>query len=156
VPYYYPIGLRGSTGTVSMSSARAIGFAVGGAKDVNNFRENIHNNYLPVITDLSYEGLFYDYFFDTGDQQQDNDKKELFCPSYSIAITKNPLQENKEHYMTVGLNSNLNEDTFKRSPMNLLVCIDKSGSMASPFNRYHYDQHHSKRYVAVLYARERE
>ena len=65
-----------------------------------------------------------------------------------MAITKNPLQEDKEqqsceYYMTVGLNSNLNENTFKRNQMNLLICIDASGSMSSPFNRYHYDGHRS-------------
>jgi Ca-activated chloride channel family protein len=123
---------------------------------VNNFRENIRNDYLPVITDLSYEGLFYDYFFDTGNQQQESDKEKLFCPSYSMAITKNPLQKNKEqqlceYYMTVGLNSNLNEDTFKRSPMNLVICIDASGSMSSQFNRYHYDGRHAKTYVHMSF-----
>ncbi|CAF1060158.1 unnamed protein product [Adineta steineri] len=113
-------------------------------KDVNNFRENIQNNYLPIITDLSYEGIFNDYFFDTGnEQQQREDNQNLFCPSYSMAITKNPLQQSDEYYMTVGLNSNLTEDTFKRSPMNLLICVDVSGSMSSPFNRYHHDKHHS-------------
>jgi Ca-activated chloride channel family protein len=116
---------------------------------VNNFRENIENNYLPVVTDLSYEGLFYDYFFDTGDQKEENnEEKALFYPSYSMAFTKDPFEEeeqSREYYMTVGLNSNLNEDTYKRSPMNLLVCIDISGSMGSPFNRYHYDKHRSKR-----------
>ncbi|CAF3295024.1 unnamed protein product [Rotaria sp. Silwood2] len=130
------------------SGVPTLGFAVGGAKDVNNFRENIQNNYLPIITDLSYEGLFNDYFFDTGNQQDDSNEKELFCPSYSMAITKNPLQENieqpsYEYYMTVGLNSNLNENTFKRNPMNLLICIDASGSMSSSFNHYHYDRHRS-------------
>ncbi|CAF1027043.1 unnamed protein product [Adineta steineri] len=60
-----------------------------------------------------------------------------------MAITKNPLEQSHEYYMTVGLNSNLTEDTFKRSPMNLLICVDVSGSMSSPFNRYHYDKHHS-------------
>jgi Ca-activated chloride channel homolog len=69
-----------------------------------------------------------------------------------MAITKNPLQEtieqhSYEYYMTVGLNSNLNENTFKRNPMNLLICIDASGSMSSPFNRYHYDRHRSNTYV---------
>ncbi len=49
--------------------------------------------------------------------------------------------------MTVGLNSNLNEDTYKRNPMNLLVCIDRSGSMGSAFNRYHYDKHQTRRFV---------
>ncbi|CAF3832775.1 unnamed protein product [Rotaria sp. Silwood1] len=126
----------------------ALGFAVGGAKDVNNFRQNIQNNYLPIITDISYEGLFNDYFFDTGNQHEDNDKKQLFCPSYSMAVTKNPLQmineqQLYEYYMTVGLNSNLNEETFKRNPMNLVICVDISGSMSSPFNRYHYDGRHS-------------
>jgi len=66
-----------------------------------------------------------------------------------MAFTKNPLQNNEEqqvseYYMTVGLNSNLNEETYKRSPMNLLICIDRSGSMSSAFNRYHYDQHQKK------------
>ncbi|CAF2269302.1 unnamed protein product [Rotaria magnacalcarata] len=121
------------------SGPRALGFAVGGAKDVNNFRENIKNNYLPVITDISYEGLFNDYFFDTGNQHESTDEKQLFCPSYSMAITKNPLQQTYEYYMTVGLNSNLTEETYTRNPMNLVICIDNSGSMSSPFNRYHYD-----------------
>ncbi|CAF3040187.1 unnamed protein product [Rotaria sp. Silwood2] len=120
-----------------------LGFTVGGAKDINNFRMNIQNNYLPVITDVSYEGLFNDYFFATGDQQEDTDRKQLFCPSYSIAVTKNPLkiineQELHEYYMTVGLNSNLNEETYKRNCMNLAICIDISGSMSSPFDRYYY------------------
>ncbi|CAF3915166.1 unnamed protein product [Rotaria sordida] len=132
-----------------ISIAPRLGFAVGGAKDVNNFRENIQNNYLPSITDLSYEGLFNDYFFDTGDQQENSNKGNLFCPSYSMAITKNPLAEDKEeqsyeYYMTVGLNSNLNKNTFKPNPINLLICIDTSGSMSSSFNRYHYDQHRLK------------
>ncbi|CAF4243400.1 unnamed protein product [Rotaria sp. Silwood2] len=141
-----------------ISTVPRLGFSVGGAKDVNNFRENIQNNYLPIITDLSYEGLFNDYFFNTGNQQEDSNDKKLFCPSYTMAITKNPLQEDKEqqsceYYMTVGLNSNLNENTFKRNPMNLLICIDASGSMSSPFNRYHYDRRRSNKYVD---KRERE
>ena len=46
-----------------------LGFSVGGAKDITNFRENIRNNYLPLPSDITYEGLFYDYFFDTGKQE---------------------------------------------------------------------------------------
>lgn len=133
----------------AMRRPAAIGFSVGGAKDVNNFRENITNNYLPVVTDLSYEGIFYDYFFDTGNEEKKNEEQQaLFYPSYSLAYTSNPFeveQATREYYMTVGLNSNLNEETFKRNPMNLLVCIDISGSMGSPFDRYHYDRSQSNR-----------
>ncbi|CAF4793192.1 unnamed protein product, partial [Rotaria sp. Silwood1] len=55
----------GFFGGCFQGSRARLGFAVGGAKDVNNFRENIQNNYIPVVTDISYEGLFNDYFFDT-------------------------------------------------------------------------------------------
>jgi Ca-activated chloride channel family protein len=37
----------------------------GGAQDIENFRENIEAGYLPLPTDLSFEGLAKDYFFDT-------------------------------------------------------------------------------------------
>ena len=68
-----------------------------------------------------------------------------------MAFTKNPFEKDNneqtvsEYYMTVGLNSNLNEDTYKRHPMKLLICIDKSGSMSSSFTQYHYDKRDLKR-----------
>lgn len=125
--FFSPVGLRGHSG---------------GAKDVNSFRENIQKNFLPTITNMSYEGVFYDYFFDTAaqEEQEKTESKNLFCPSYSMATVKDSEDETCEFYMTVGLNSNLDEATFQRNPMNLLVCIDTSGSMSSPFNRYHYDR----------------
>ncbi|CAF3854705.1 unnamed protein product, partial [Rotaria sp. Silwood1] len=95
----------GFFGGCFQGSRARLGFAVGGAKDVNNFRENIQNNYIPVVTDISYEGLFNDYFFDTGNQQQDTTKQQLFCPSYSMAITKNLLQEKNEEQFTTEENT---------------------------------------------------
>ena len=66
---------------------------MGGAKDINNFRENIKQDYLPLPTDVTYEGLFYDYYFDTGAAQE---CKKLFCPSYSYArLYWIPYQESR-------------------------------------------------------------
>ena len=70
------------------SADAGVGFSAGGAKDINSFRDNIENGYLPMPADLQYEGLFYDYYFDTG-QTQDCD--DLFCPSYSTAVSEDPL-----------------------------------------------------------------
>lgn len=121
----------------SWSSGESIGFAVGGAQDINNFRENIANEFLPLHTDITYEGLFYDYYFDTGSVTQECEK--LFCPSYSYAISKDPFSNNDEYYLSVGLNSGLKESDFQRKNLNLVVVLDISGSMNSPFNKYHYD-----------------
>jgi Ca-activated chloride channel homolog len=118
-------------------SDEALGFSVGGAKDINNFRQNIENKYLPLSTDITYEGLYYDYYFDTG---QSKACEQLFCPSYSYAVTKDPISSKDDYYLSVGLNSNLKESDFKRKKLNLVIVLDMSGSMSSPFNKYYYDQ----------------
>ena len=77
-------------------SGSAIGLSAGGAKDINNFRENIKCGFIPQKTDITMEGIFYDYYFDTAadhHKQQSNynsnsrlnDELEnsLFYPSYS-------------------------------------------------------------------------
>lgn len=116
--------------------SNSLGFAVGGAKDINNFRDNIKNNYLPLPTDITYEGLFYDYYFDTG-MTKESDK--LFSPSYTSAITKDPISGNNDYYLSVGLNSNIKAEDFKRKKLNLVVVLDISGSMNETFNSYYYD-----------------
>ena len=133
-------GIRNSSSGSSYGAAMDggnIGFSTGGAKDINNFRENIKNGYFPIFTDITYNGLFYDYTFDTG---QSDESKDLFSPSYSLAVSKDPISKQDELYMTVGLNSNIKESDFKRKKLNLVVVLDISGSMGSPFNRYYYDQ----------------
>lgn len=114
----------------------SLGFSVGGSKDINSFRENIKNNYLPLASAITAEGLFYDYYFDTG-KSQDCDK--LFCPSYQYAISKDPISGKEDYYLTVGLNSNLKAEEFARKKLNLVVVLDVSGSMGSPFDQYYYD-----------------
>ncbi len=121
--------------SVAMDSAN-IGFSVGGAKDINNFRENIKNGYFPISTDITYNGLFYDYSFDTGMPAKSD---ELFSPAYSVAVSKDPVSGKLEYYMTVGLNSNIKESDFARKKLNLVVVLDISGSMSSSFNSYYYD-----------------
>ena len=76
-----------------MESASYLGYSVGGAKDIENFRENIENGYFPISTDVTYNGIFYDYMFDTGmlDENRTGDEP-LFFPSYSTAILKCKLQ----------------------------------------------------------------
>ena len=115
----------------------SIGFSVGGAKDANNFYKNIDNNYLPKIDSITYEGVFYDHYFDTGKKDS---CKNLFCPDYSTAVRKNIYTGKDEHFITVGLNSNIQKSDFKRKKLNIVVVLDISGSMGSSFNQYYYDK----------------
>ena len=140
------IGSITDQGRASME--RNIGFAVGGAKDIENFRENIKRNYLPIPTDITYEGLFYDYYFDTGNtaaiETHSSNRERLFYPSYSCAIARNPISSETEYFLSVGLNSDIRDSDFARKKLNLVVVLDVSGSMGSSFNRYYYDQFRKK------------
>lgn len=130
----------GAPAPMAMESAIGganLGFSVGGAKDIGNFRENIENGFLPIPTDITYEGLFYDYFFDTGQQET---CEKLFCPSFSTAVSSDPFTNEEEYYLSVGLNSGIKEEDFKRKKLNLVIVLDISGSMGSPFNQYYYDR----------------
>ncbi|PID76833.1 MAG: hypothetical protein CSB24_04585 [Deltaproteobacteria bacterium] len=120
---------------------RKLGFAVGGAKDTGNFRQNIKENFLPKYHSITYEGLFYEYYFDTGIGQGSCD--ELFCPSYTRAVTPDLFSGEADYYLSVGLNSGLTEESFSRKKLNLVVVVDISGSMGSSFDEYYYDRANS-------------
>lgn len=120
-----------------ISESNTIGLAVGGAKDINNFRENINNEYLPTPSDITHEGVFYDYAFDTGLQEE---CAELFCPSYTTAVSRDPYSSSTEYFLSVGLNSGIRQEDFKRKKLNLVIVLDISGSMSSSFDRYYYDK----------------
>lgn len=126
---------------------RKLDYSVGGAKDINNFRENIKEGFLPLLTDITYEGLFYDYFFDTG-QTEVCDK--LFCPSYKSAISRDPFSKKEEYFLFVGLNSGIKKEDFSRKRLNLVIVIDISGSMESMFHNYYYDRYKQKEMSCLM------
>ena len=149
-----------------------IGLSSGPQKDINTFRQNVNNGYMPKSTSITYDGLLNEYYFDTKDNRRNfegyDDEKEglLFYPSYcygrvnTMKILQNlpypTLEEDDEyddtteededdveykgkvkefeHYLTIGLNSNVNEKNFERNKLNLVVLLDQSGSMGSTFN----------------------
>ncbi|HQB83968.1 MAG TPA: hypothetical protein PLR50_10760 [Candidatus Rifleibacterium sp.] len=92
---------------ITDQTARDFGFSVGGAKDINNFRANILAGYLPRPSDITYEGLFYDYRFDTGKNAavSSDSSPKLFAPTWSAASSRNPLTGETEHFLAVGLSS---------------------------------------------------
>ncbi|WP_135365235.1 vWA domain-containing protein [Halosimplex halophilum] len=121
----------------------SVGLAAGGAKDVGTFRRNVEEGYLPLPESLSYEGLFYDYYFETGDPGPLCGA--TFGPAYAPAVTADPLSGETERYLTVGLNSGLAADKFERKRLNLVVVVDVSGSMSDAFDDYYYDRHGNER-----------
>ena len=121
------------------------GYSAGGAKDIDNFRRNIQKNFLPLETDITHEGLFYDYYFNTSGEKPSkisvmNEKPAYFKPVYSWVSSKDPLNGERENFITIGLRSDMDISKIKRKKLNLVVVLDISGSMSSNFDAYYYDQ----------------
>jgi Ca-activated chloride channel family protein len=121
----------------SMASPETVGLATGGAKDATNFRDNVENGYTPQPEAISDEGLFYDYYFETGNGAESD---ALFAPRYAAAVSDHPLTGDTEQYLSVGLDSTLSVADFERPRLELVAVLDVSGSMSSPFDAYYYDE----------------
>eukprot|EP00485_Elphidium_margaritaceum_P014457 CAMPEP_0202728062 /NCGR_PEP_ID=MMETSP1385-20130828/185435_1 /ASSEMBLY_ACC=CAM_ASM_000861 /TAXON_ID=933848 /ORGANISM="Elphidium margaritaceum" /LENGTH=792 /DNA_ID=CAMNT_0049394307 /DNA_START=1086 /DNA_END=3464 /DNA_ORIENTATION=+ len=134
-----------------------IGLAVGGARDINNFRQCIENNRMPSADSITYNGLLYNYYFDTrkkakgnnnhtadADDSKKDDGSFLFSPSYCYARVNrldflqqrqdDDMHDTYEYYMTLGLNSNLRKKDLQRKRLNLVIILDRSGSMSDVFD----------------------
>eukprot|EP01025_Chloroclados_australasicus_P002359 TRINITY_DN1053_c0_g1_i5.p1 TRINITY_DN1053_c0_g1~~TRINITY_DN1053_c0_g1_i5.p1 ORF type:complete len:666 (-),score=80.88 TRINITY_DN1053_c0_g1_i5:323-2320(-) len=126
----------GGIASASAGKGPTIGFTPGGARGVDNFRRNIDEDYLPLPQDVTYEGIFNEYFFDI---QGNNTCDDLFCPVFSMGVSPDPIypESGNELYLAVGLDSGLQD--FGRKKLNVVVLVDISGSMDSLFDRYYYD-----------------
>jgi Ca-activated chloride channel family protein len=129
-------GITTAAAPMMKVSTKSMGFSVGGAKDADNFYQNLKNSYLPKLKSITYEGVFYDHYFDS---TTNGECKDLFCPSYTTTTRRNLYTQDDEYFVRVGLDSNIKESDFKRKKLNIVVVLDISGSMSSPFNRYYYD-----------------
>jgi len=127
-------GTDGSAG--APQSDQEMGMTAGGAQDVGDFRNNVEEGYLPLPESLSYEGLFSEYYFDTGGG---GECESLFCAAYSPGVSPDPLSGETERYFTVGLVSGRSLAEFERPALNLVVVLDVSSSMDGYFDRYYYD-----------------
>jgi len=124
------------------ASPETVGLAAGGATDATNFRQNVENGYTPPPEAISDEGLFYDYYFETGAGAGTD---ALFAPRYAAATSDHPVTGETEQFLSVGLDSTLAVEDFQRPRLDLVAVLDVSGSMTSPFKEYYYDEHGRQR-----------
>ncbi|ERH10174.1 MAG: von Willebrand factor type A (vWA) domain protein [halophilic archaeon J07HX64] len=134
------MGSLSPSASVGGSAVESVGLATGGAKDVENFRENIEAGYTPQPEAMGDEGLFYDYYFETGESDT-ADSDALFAPRYATAVSEHPLTGDTERFLSVGLDSTLSVAEFERPRLDLVAVLDISGSMSSEFDSYYHDEH---------------
>jgi Ca-activated chloride channel homolog len=136
------------------ATGSSIGLATGGAQDIENFRQNVAEGYLPLPTDVTFGGIVKRYFFNMRPPKTAPPKlrrlaKTSSVPPYSTARAPEPLVVSafqgpsgprpgrQDVFLAVGLDSGLRPEDAARRRLNLAVVLDVSGSMGAPFDRYY-------------------
>lgn len=74
-----------------------------------------------------------------------HNNSEIKNETYNIKVTPKS-QDGNEYYITVALNSGKNMIDFQRKRLNLVIVLDISGSMDSPFDENVYSLSNNKVY----------
>ncbi|HVZ40533.1 MAG TPA: VWA domain-containing protein [Candidatus Kapabacteria bacterium] len=109
----------------SVQSTGTLGAKVGGAQDIGYARQLINSGQIPRFIDFSAEGLYSEHDIPT----PSGDCNEKLCLSLGYGYA--PTADNRSNaiFLQLGMNSNIKPGEFKRTPLQLAVVIDRSGSM---------------------------
>jgi Ca-activated chloride channel family protein len=80
-------------------------------------------------SDVTAEGVFAEYFFETGDEHE-----RVFGSTVRFGVSAHPTTGAVEHWLGIGLTSKYDGDGVRvhgRPPASVVCCIDISGSMNS-------------------------
>ena len=105
-----------------------------GAMNTSSFtaQYNSSSHSKPSSDSITYEGIYSEHYFYTGVEKE----KDISCTCISLE-TPDPFTKTKEHYIGIFFNSKYDGSNLKdkRPPINIVICLDTSGSMNSTFNR---------------------
>lgn len=130
-PPYRDWGMGGYPGGPAESdmggTPGGLGATPGGAQDIGYLRTVIEEGYVPLPFHLAVEGLFSEHDLPIGD---DTPCQQLLC--VRTALGRAPVFGSGEmnFFLQLGFSSGLDPASFQRAPLNLVVVLDKSGSMS--------------------------
>jgi len=128
------VGFKGKSLTMATGSATEnLGLQVGGKKGFDNFCANIKAGYTPLPESISYEGVFYEHYFDISSDEE--------CPEIMCPVLRGMNRDDKK-IVAYGLKSGVKVADYKRPHLNLVVVLDISGSMNGMIDAYYYDLPH--------------
>jgi len=110
----------------SGSSAASMGATPGGAQDNALAATQIQEGLVPRPEDFTVAGLLAQYDLPLADNSCD----QALCIQAAYGVAPVLYQNKGAVFVQMGFSSGIDETTFERSPLNLAVVVDRSGSMA--------------------------
>jgi Ca-activated chloride channel family protein len=99
----------------------------GGAQDIRHFRSTAAEVGMPRPESLTLEGLMGEHDLDLPASRACG---QLFCLNTEAMAASLPTRPDDRLFVGLGFTSNIDADTWRREPLNLVAVVDKSGSMS--------------------------
>ncbi len=126
---FFGLMLQSACGASGMSDAGAQGSNVGssGAQDIGVFRSILEAGQIPGPDTLDANGFFAEHVIDLPPPDCGQD----ICLQTSLAMANDWVDGSYQRIVQIALNSPIDPSGMERPPMDLVVVVDRSGSMGS-------------------------
>jgi Ca-activated chloride channel family protein len=102
------------------------GVSFGGAQDMGELRSILDRGELPAASSLDANGFFNEHFNETPPA----DCGQTLCLTPGLSVGRDWLTGTHQATLQIAVNTPVDPSTYVRKPMNLVVVVDHSGSMA--------------------------
>lgn len=111
-------------GDASGAGGSNVGF--GGAQDIGQFRDILREGGIPGAETLDANGFFGEHFL----KLPEPDCGQPLCLAGMVSVNRDWVDDEYQAVLRVAMNSPVDPATLQASPLDLVVVVDTSGSMA--------------------------
>ncbi|MCB9748726.1 MAG: VWA domain-containing protein [Myxococcales bacterium] len=111
-------------------SSASMGATPGGAQDIGYARDRIKDGEVPHPNAFTPEGLFSEHDLPLGPGAHAQKCQQTLCVGGEAIASSLLVQPEVGYLAQLGFSSGLDPKTWKRAPLNLVVVVDRSGSMS--------------------------
>lgn len=115
-----------ASGAQFANASGMAGVTVGGAQDIGAARAIIEAGGVPAADLITYEGLFSEHDIPTTGQECGN----LLCVEPAVAVYRPIMGDTDRVLIQLAMSSNVDAASFHHAPSQLVLVVDRSGSMA--------------------------